>query len=47
MEGKVTMTELKTILTFDDLYEINALLDMEHDIKQYRHDTADGINSNS
>jgi hypothetical protein len=36
MEGKVTMTELKTILTMDDLFEINALLDMEQDIKQNR-----------
>jgi hypothetical protein len=33
LEGKVTMTELKTCITCQDLFEINALLDMQNDIK--------------
>lgn len=32
-EGKVTFTELCTCITIDDLFEINALLDMQADIK--------------
>ncbi len=33
LAGKVTMTELKTCITLIDLFEINALLDMQEDIK--------------
>lgn len=33
LEGKVTFTELNTCITIDDLFEINALLDMQADIK--------------
>lgn len=33
MEGKVTMTELKSIISFDELMEINALLDMKQDLE--------------
>ena len=32
-EGKVTMAELDTCITINDLFEINALLDMQVDIK--------------
>jgi hypothetical protein len=32
-EGKLTFTELNTCVTMDDLFEINALLDMIADIK--------------
>jgi len=32
-EGKVTMAELDTCITINDLFEINALLDMQADIK--------------
>lgn len=33
LANKITMTELKTCITLDDLFEINALLDMQEDIK--------------
>ncbi len=33
LEGKLTFTELNTCVTIDDLFEINALLDMQADIK--------------
>jgi hypothetical protein len=33
LEGKVSMTELKTCLTCYDLFEINAYMDMQNDIK--------------
>ena len=33
MEGKITMTELKTCITINEILEINALLDMEQDIR--------------
>lgn len=33
LENKVTMSELNSCLTCDDLFEINALLDMQNDIK--------------
>ena len=33
LENKVTMTELKTILTISEVLKINALLDMESDMK--------------
>jgi hypothetical protein len=33
LEGKVTFAELNTCITIDDLFEINALLDMQADIK--------------
>lgn len=42
MEGKVTMTELKTVVTFQDLSEINALLDMKQDMEQHSRDMAKG-----
>lgn len=32
-EGKVTFTELNTCVTINDIFEINALLDMQADIK--------------
>lgn len=32
-ESKVTMAELNTCVTINDLFEINALLDMQADIK--------------
>ena len=34
LAGKVTMAELKACITVNDLFEINALLDMQEDIKQ-------------
>lgn len=33
LAGKISMTELKTCITINDLFEINALLDMQEDIK--------------
>lgn len=33
LSEKVTMMELKTCITVNDLFEINALLDMQEDIK--------------
>lgn len=33
LAGKINMTELKTCITINDLFEINALLDMQEDIK--------------
>ncbi len=33
LSGKITMMELKTCITVNDLFEINALLDMQEDIK--------------
>lgn len=36
MENKITMTELKTTLTMKEVLEINALLDMERDMKLHQ-----------
>jgi predicted NUDIX family phosphoesterase len=33
LAGKVTLTELKTTASVEELLKINALLDMEEDIK--------------
>ena len=37
MEGKITMTELKSIVTIEEVMEINALLDMTQDIEIHNH----------
>lgn len=45
MAGKVTMTEIKLgFITLVDLLKINALLDMEADVKRYiaKHPPKDG-----
>jgi hypothetical protein len=42
LANKVSMTELKTCVTINDLLEINALLDMQEDIKyqvQQKHES--------
>jgi hypothetical protein len=37
LANKVTLTELNSIVTVGELFEINALLDMQEDIKYQMH----------
>lgn len=46
LEGKLTMTELKTTVTIEEVLEINALLDMERDMKAYAQEQQDNKTRN-